>query len=69
MSSELDEVYWKIEQHAKDLMNLYRNFSKESGPGDFRFVTEKQCYRDSLQSMKRNGLINDFDLSTGEILL
>ena len=64
---EEDECYWKIQQHAKSMMSMYQNFARESGPGDFRFVTEKQCYRDCLQSMKRHGLIRDYDLSTGYI--
>ena len=69
---ETDEAYFKIEQHAKQMMEIYQNFAKDaksSSPGSFRFVTEKQCYRDCLESMKRNGLIRDYDLKTGEILL
>ena len=64
---EKDEAYWKIQQHAKQMMKIYQDFARESSPGSFRFVTEKQCYRDCLESMKRNGLIRGYDLSTGYI--
>ena len=69
---ETDEAYFKIEQHAKQMMRIYKDFARDakvSSPGSFRFLTEKQCYRDCLESMKRNGLIRDYNLSTGEILL
>ena len=67
---DIEEPYWKIEQHAKEIMNMYRFYSKqEPNPGSFRFFTEKQCFRDCLESMKRNGLIVNYCLSTGEIIL
>ena len=66
---ETDEAYFKIEQHAKQMMKIYQDFARESSPGSFRFLTEKQCYRDCLESMKRNGLIRGYSLDTGEIFV
>ena len=68
-SHEADEAYFKIEQHAKQMMKIYQDFARESSPGSFRFLTEKQCYRDCLESMKRNGLIRGYSLDTGEIFV
>lgn len=70
MTHETNEAYWKIEQHAKEIMKMYRFYSQqEPNPGSFRFFTEKQCFRDCLESMKRNGLIADYSLSSGVIIL
>lgn len=65
---DVDEVYWKIEQHAKDLMNLYRNY-KGDDCLDESGIVGRNCCRDCLHSMVLNGLIRGYDLSTGEILL
>ena len=62
MPSELDEVYWKIEDCAKTIMQMYKIYYLESKDSMRRFVSEKQVIRDCLESMKRSGLIKDYDL-------
>lgn len=74
MSSEVDEVYWKIEQHANSIMEKY-------SVSRYFFITEFDadkkenhrikmwCFHQCLDSMKSNGLIQDYDLSSGGIFL
>ena len=59
----------RVRCHARFLMDMYQFFRKqEPDPGSFRFLTEKQVYRDCLESLKQNQIISDYNLSTGEIL-
>ena len=58
----------KIRSHVNFVMDSYQFYRKqESDPGGLRFLTEKQVYRDCLESLKRNKIIFMYDLSTGEI--
>ena len=58
----------KIRKHVNFVMDSYQFYRKQKpDPGSFRFLTEKQVYRDCLESLKRNKIIFMYDLSTGEI--
>ena len=62
---DVDEAYWKIEQCANEIMGLYQFFKKQSGGSCWAYAKERQCYRDCLESMKRQGLIKDYWLDDG----
>ena len=68
MPSETDEVYWKIEQHDNSIMNMWKNYS-ETKYDLWRFISERQVCRDCLESMKRSGLIKDYDLHECKIFM
>lgn len=74
MSSELDEVYWKIEQHADSIMDKYSSaryffISESDSDRKEKHRIQMWCFHRCLDSMKSNGLIQDYDLSSGEVLL
>lgn len=75
MSSELDETYWKIEQNAKSIMDKYNSARyffiaelSDSGRKENHRI-KMWCFHQCLDSMKSNGLIQDYDLSSGEVIL
>lgn len=74
MPSEIDEIYWKIEQHANYLMDSYKRVREEGqklerpvdrGVYKASWVTYLAC----LEDMKDCGLIRDYNTETGEIFL
>ena len=74
MPSELEEVYWKIEEYAKYLMKMYKKVESEerdivSFTSKGVFKASRFTYRDALIYMKECGLIRDYRLDTGEIFL
>lgn len=74
MLSELEEVYWRIEQYADYLMKMYKKIESEekdlvSFTSKGIFKSSRFTYRDALLYMKECGLIRDYNLETGEIFL
>lgn len=69
MTTDTDEAYWKIEQHAHSVMSMYKTYKTESRGSQWAFNTERQVCRDCLESMKRYGLIKDYDLHECKIYM
>ena len=69
---DIEEPYWKIEQHAKKVMEFYqmnrhnRNVTKYKSNRE-HYEVRMSCYKGCLESMKTSGLIFDYDIETGYI--
>ena len=63
----MKDINKKIICHAHSVMTMYKDVGKDFECGGLECVIRKQSYRDSLESMKRYGLIKDYDLSNGVI--
>lgn len=48
--------------HAVGCMRMYMDFARAAEGDPWRFTVERQCYRDVLESMKRCGLLDGYDL-------
>lgn len=52
---------------AKSIMSIYINLKDAHKNDAWEFSKSAQGYRNSLEAMKRNHLILDYNLSSGEI--
>jgi hypothetical protein len=60
---------FKIEQHAKEIMQMYRRYDEKAGGCPWLFSTEKDICAKCLESMKTSGLIADYDVDSYKLFL
>ena len=63
--SETDaiDMYKSINTHALHMIQFFKSFADLAGNDSWSHRQEKQDFRDALESMKRSGLILDYDLA------
>ena len=53
----------KIAVHASTILGMYKTYHIEACGDLWKFNIEKQICRDCMESMRRSGLIGDYNLS------
>jgi hypothetical protein len=57
----------RVLKTAEAIMSMYSTLKEFHKNDHWAMATKSQGYRDSLEAMKRNGLISGYNLHTGEI--
>lgn len=57
-----------VAKAAKAIMEMYMHLKDRFKNDPHSFAITSQGYRDSLEAMKRNHLINDYNLDSGTVL-
>lgn len=57
----------RVLKTAKAIMSMYLSLKEVLNNDHWAMATQSQGYRDCLEAMKRNDLISDYNLETGEI--
>jgi hypothetical protein len=52
----------RVNKHSIQMMYMYKLWKRDAGNDQWLYLSERQAFRDSLESMKRCGLIQDYDL-------
>ena len=60
---DADDMYKSINTHALHMIQFFKSFADLAGKDMWLHRQEKQDFRDALESMKRSGLIIDYNLA------